>query len=83
MLFREGDVADFNTVLIRVDQKRYRLDVATARANLRRTEESLTLAKDLYERSLKAKQGASDEDPAPGLVSEARIGCGVVHGARV
>src|SRR5204863_4063548 len=62
VLFREGDVVDPNAVLIKVDQKRYRLDVDTARSNLKRTEESLVLAKDLYDRAAKTKPSTSDED---------------------
>lgn len=69
VFFREGDFVTADTVLIKVDQRRYGSAAKLAEANLLRTEANLELAKDLEHRAHFAGQGASVEEKAKALLN--------------
>jgi RND family efflux transporter MFP subunit len=60
--FREGQQVDADTVLITVDQDHYVAAAEVARANEKRADENVRLKKDLSERTVRAGNGASDEE---------------------
>lgn len=62
VLFREGDVVTPETVLLKVDQKRYVAAAEVARSNVKRAEAAVALAKDLAQRAQQARGSISDED---------------------
>src|SRR5262249_34919446 len=62
VLVREGQWVDRSTVLVRVDQKRYVAAAEVARANEKRAEASVSLAKDLAERARMGGRGVSEEE---------------------
>jgi membrane fusion protein, multidrug efflux system len=65
VLFREGQWVDTNTVLVKVDQRRYLAAAEVAHANAKRAEATLALAKDVAERTRRlAGRGASEEEQA-------------------
>ncbi len=64
VLFREGQWVDPSTVLIRVDQRRYVAAAEVTRANEKRAEATVNLAKDLAERARQGRSGVSEEERA-------------------
>lgn len=62
VLFREGHYVDANTILVKVDQKRFVAAAEIARANEQRADENVKLKKDQHERALLARAGTSDEE---------------------
>lgn len=64
VLFREGDEVTPQTVLVRVDQRRYIAAMKVAEANVQRAMANLALARDLERRALQAGAGASLEEKA-------------------
>ncbi|MCS6852941.1 MAG: efflux RND transporter periplasmic adaptor subunit [Gemmataceae bacterium] len=64
VLFREGDLVDQNTILVKVDQRRYRAALRVAEANEQRAQANLALARDLALRAQRAGAGASVEEKA-------------------
>jgi RND family efflux transporter MFP subunit len=74
VLFREGDYVDPNTVLVKVDQKRYVSAAKIAEANVLRAEKNLDLAVDQFERAFRSLQGSSEEDKA-----KARLNRGIAE----
>lgn len=64
VLFREGDLVDSQTILVKVDQKRYLAAARVAEANLQRAEASQKMIKDIADRAQRAGQGASTEEKA-------------------
>jgi membrane fusion protein, multidrug efflux system len=70
VLFREGQWVDTNTVLVKVDQRRYLAGAEVAHANAKRAEATLALAKDVAERSRRlAGRGVSDEEQSKAALS--------------
>lgn len=68
VLFREGDIVTPETVLLKVDQKRYVAAADVARSNVKRAEAAVALAKDLAQRAQQARGGISDEDRAKAIL---------------
>src|SRR5262249_50367802 len=64
VLFREGDSVDPNTILVKVDQRRYVAAMKIAEASLLRAERNLDLAKDQYDRAFISREGSSMEEKA-------------------
>src|SRR5262249_13798099 len=62
VLFREGDLVDSSTVLLKVDQKRFDLDVKVARATLEKIEAERLAAEHNYTIAGQAKKGATEEE---------------------
>jgi RND family efflux transporter MFP subunit len=62
VLFREGDRVEPDTVLIKVDQRRYTAAARVAEANVQRAAAAVSLAQDLARRAQQAGQGASVEE---------------------
>src|SRR5262249_51024224 len=70
VLFREGQWVDTNNVLVKVDQRRYLAGAEVARANAKRAEATLALAKDVAERARRlAGRGVSDEEQSKAALS--------------
>ncbi len=69
VLFREGDAVRPDSVLIKVDQRRYTSQARVAEANVARAEANLSLARDLVARSRQAGAGASQEERAKALLN--------------
>jgi multidrug efflux system membrane fusion protein len=71
VLFREGDRVDPGTVLVKVDQRRYIAAADVARANEKRAEAAVNLAKDLEERTrrLIGRGGVSEEDRSKAVLN--------------
>ncbi len=67
--FREGDEVTTDTILIRVDQKRYLMAAEQARANVERAQAALALAQDAAERTREARRGASEEERTRALLN--------------
>lgn len=67
VLFREGQFVDADTILVKVDQKRYLAAAEVARANEKRATENVKLKRDLYNRTVRAKAGTSEEEKEKGL----------------
>lgn len=62
VLFREGQWVDPNTILVKVDQRRYLASAEVARANERRAQATVELARDLDYRIRQLGRNASDEE---------------------
>jgi membrane fusion protein (multidrug efflux system)/multidrug efflux system membrane fusion protein len=69
VLFREGDEVTPQTILVKVDQRRYVAAAKVAEANVARAEASLNLARDVNRRAQQAGQGASAEEKAKALLN--------------
>lgn len=69
VLFREGQMVSCDTILVKVDQRRYISAAEVARANEKRAETNLVLAKELERISRSAGQGSSQEDKAKTLLN--------------
>ncbi len=67
--FREGDEVSPETILIKVDQKRYLMAAEQARANVERAQAALALAQDAAERTREARRGASEEERTRALLN--------------
>lgn len=81
VLFREGDEVTTDTVLVKVDQRRYLSAVKVAEANVQRSEAMLNLAKDLARRATQAGAGASTEERAKATLGLA-VAEAEVHSAK-
>jgi RND family efflux transporter MFP subunit len=64
VLFREGQWVDADTILVKIDQRRYAAAAAVARANAVRAEAAVTLARDLALRDIESGRGTSEADRA-------------------
>jgi RND family efflux transporter MFP subunit len=64
VLFREGQWVDADTILVKIDQRRYEAAAAVARANVVRAEAAVTLARDLAQRDIESGRATSDADRA-------------------
>lgn len=64
VLFREGDHVTVDTVLLKVDQRRYESAAKLAEANVLKAEAQLALAADIDRRATRAGLGASIEEKA-------------------
>jgi multidrug efflux system membrane fusion protein len=64
VLFREGQWVDTDTVLVKVDQRRYEAAAAVARANVVRAEAAVILAQDLAQRDIESGRATADADRA-------------------
>lgn len=64
VLFREGDAVAPGTLLVKIDQDRFRAEEAVARANVERAKANSDLAHDLSDRAERAGRGVSDEERA-------------------
>lgn len=64
VLFREGQWVDRDTILVKVDQRRYQAGADVARANEKRALAALDLARDFEYRARTSGRGASDEERA-------------------
>jgi multidrug efflux system membrane fusion protein len=62
VLFREGQFVTPETILVRVDQRRYVTAVEVARANEKRAETALEMASDAVRRSARIGTGALSEE---------------------
>ena len=62
VLFREGQQVDRNTILVKVDQRRYRAAADVTRANVKRAERNVKLKKDLADRAQSGRGGVSEQD---------------------
>lgn len=62
VLFREGQWVDPNTILVKVDQRRYLAAAEVARANERRAQAAVELARDLDYRIRQLGRSVSDEE---------------------
>lgn len=82
--FREGDDVKPDTVLIKIDQKRYLTAAEAARANEQRSEAALALARDAADRAREARRGASEEELTRALlnVRAAEADLNAAHAAR-
>jgi membrane fusion protein, multidrug efflux system len=60
--FREGDEVTVATVLLTIDQKRFVASAEVARANEKRAEGALAIAKDAADRVRTPRSGVSDEE---------------------
>lgn len=60
--FREGDDVTPASVLVRIDQRRYTTAAEAARANEKRAEAALALARDVASRAREARLAASEEE---------------------
>jgi multidrug efflux system membrane fusion protein len=70
VLFREGQWVDSNSVLVKVDQRRYVAAAEVARANAKRAEASLALAKDVADRARRlVGRGVSDEEQSKAMLT--------------
>jgi RND family efflux transporter MFP subunit len=62
VLFREGDLVDRDTVLVKIDQKRFLAAVEVAKANEQRAQAALTLAQRMDQINIVSGSGISAED---------------------
>ena len=67
VFFREGDEVKAGTLLITIDQDRFRADEDLARANLERAKENLALMREIALRAERAGTGISAEDRAKAI----------------
>jgi multidrug efflux system membrane fusion protein len=67
--FREGDDVTPETVLVRVDQRRYQSSADSARASEKRAAAALALARDAADRAREARRGASEEEVTRALLN--------------
>lgn len=72
VLFREGQVVDQNTVLVKVDQRRYVTALDVAKANEVRAEAALGLSREMERFSRLAGVGSSAEDKVK-MTGQARV----------
>jgi RND family efflux transporter MFP subunit len=69
VLFREGDQVTPDTVLLKVDQRRYTAAADVARSNEKRAEAAVALAKDLANRAQQARGSISEEERSKAVLS--------------
>jgi multidrug efflux system membrane fusion protein len=69
VLFREGDVVDRNSILVKVDQRKYEAALRVAEAQEKRALAQLALAKDLASRATAAGIGVSAEERSKYLLN--------------
>jgi multidrug efflux system membrane fusion protein len=62
VLFREGDQVTPEKILIKIDQTRYQSAAELSRANEKRAENALALARDAANRAQQARGGVSEEE---------------------
>src|SRR5262245_49355369 len=68
VLFREGQQVDRNTILVKVDQRRYKAAADVTRANEKRAERNVKLKKDLANRAQFGRGGVSEQDKTQTLL---------------
>lgn len=68
VLFREGDKVTVDTVLLKVDQRRYESAAKLAEANVVKAEAQLALAADFDRRAQRSGLGASSEEKAKAIL---------------
>jgi multidrug efflux system membrane fusion protein len=85
VLFREGQWVDANSVILKVDQRRYTAAFEQAVANEKRAEANLALARELAQNAAMATVGTSREEKAKTRlgVSIAEAELTAAHAARV
>src|SRR5262245_9887250 len=70
VLFREGQRVNQDTILVKVDQKRYEAAAEVTRANEKRAEAAVALARDQADRARRLMgKGISDEDLSKAVLS--------------